>query len=59
MAASLSLEGWQPAQLEALRGARVVLVDDCTDSGWTLAVAAALLRRAGAAVVRPLVLAQR
>ena len=59
VAASLSLEGWQPAQLEALRGARVVLVDDCTDSGWTLAVAAALLRRAGAAVVRPLVLAQR
>lgn len=59
VATSLSLEGWQPAQLEALRGARVVLVDDYTDSGWTLAVAAALLRRAGAVVVRPLVLAQR
>ncbi|MEV7675255.1 RecQ family ATP-dependent DNA helicase [Streptomyces sp. NPDC088752] len=35
----------------------VLLVDDFTDSGWTLAVAARLLRRAGAAQVLPLVLA--
>ncbi|MEZ7005535.1 RecQ family ATP-dependent DNA helicase [Streptomyces sp. AD55] len=35
----------------------VLLVDDLTDSGWTLAVAARLLRRAGAAQVLPLVLA--
>ncbi|WAX77584.1 RecQ family ATP-dependent DNA helicase [Streptomyces sp. KMM 9044] len=35
----------------------VLLVDDRTDSGWTLAVAARLLRRAGAAQVLPLVLA--
>ncbi|MFD4632840.1 RecQ family ATP-dependent DNA helicase [Streptomyces sp. NPDC058284] len=35
----------------------VLLVDDCTDSGWTLAVAARLLRRAGAEEVLPLVLA--
>ncbi|MFJ4869717.1 RecQ family ATP-dependent DNA helicase [Streptomyces sp. NPDC088757] len=35
----------------------VLLVDDFTDSGWTLAVAARLLRRAGAAHVLPLVLA--
>lgn len=35
----------------------VLLVDDYTDSGWTLAVAARLLRRAGAARVLPLVLA--
>ncbi|KOX18737.1 MULTISPECIES: RecQ family ATP-dependent DNA helicase [unclassified Streptomyces] len=35
----------------------VLLVDDFTDSGWTLAVAARLLRRAGAARVLPLVLA--
>ncbi|MER7699053.1 MULTISPECIES: RecQ family ATP-dependent DNA helicase [unclassified Streptomyces] len=35
----------------------VLLVDDLTDSGWTLAVAARLLRRAGSEQVLPLVLA--
>ncbi|WKX72988.1 RecQ family ATP-dependent DNA helicase [Streptomyces sp. XD-27] len=35
----------------------VLLVDDLADSGWTLAVAARLLRRAGAGEVFPLVLA--
>ncbi|AXE23332.1 recombinase RecQ [Streptomyces globosus] len=35
----------------------VLLVDDSTDSGWTLAVAARLLRRAGSGEVLPLVLA--
>ncbi|WAU84464.1 RecQ family ATP-dependent DNA helicase [Streptomyces sp. Qhu-G9] len=35
----------------------VLLVDDSTDTGWTLAVAARLLRRAGAQGVLPLVLA--
>ncbi|MCC9157148.1 RecQ family ATP-dependent DNA helicase [Streptomyces parvulus] len=35
----------------------VFLVDDCTETGWTLAVAARLLRRAGAQGVLPLVLA--
>ncbi|MFJ9634310.1 RecQ family ATP-dependent DNA helicase [Streptomyces sp. NPDC101175] len=35
----------------------VLLVDDYTDSGWTLAVAARLLRRAGSEEVLPLVLA--
>ncbi|MFC7791105.1 RecQ family ATP-dependent DNA helicase [Streptomyces cinereoruber] len=35
----------------------VLLVDDFTDSGWTLAVAARLLRRTGAEQVLPLVLA--
>ncbi|MFE2285174.1 RecQ family ATP-dependent DNA helicase [Streptomyces sp. NPDC059443] len=35
----------------------VLLVDDSTESGWTLAVAARLLRRAGAERVLPLVLA--
>ncbi|MEU9402871.1 RecQ family ATP-dependent DNA helicase [Streptomyces sp. NPDC048242] len=34
----------------------VLLVDDYTDSGWTLAVAARLLRQAGAEGVLPLVL---
>ncbi|MFE9661543.1 DEAD/DEAH box helicase [Streptomyces sp. NPDC005955] len=38
-------------------GGPVLLVDDQTDTGWTLAVAARLLRRAGAAEVLPLVLA--
>ncbi|MEG3631542.1 RecQ family ATP-dependent DNA helicase [Streptomyces poriticola] len=35
----------------------VLLVDDFTETGWTLAVAARLLRRAGAQDVLPLVLA--
>lgn len=35
----------------------VLLVDDATETGWTLAVAARLLRRAGAQEVLPLVLA--
>ncbi len=35
----------------------VLLVDDLSDSGWTLAVASRLLRRAGAEGVFPLVLA--
>ncbi|MDC0772013.1 RecQ family ATP-dependent DNA helicase [Streptomyces sp. HD] len=44
---------------EALARSRgpVLLVDDRTDSGWTLAVAARLLRRAGSEQVLPLVLA--
>lgn len=35
----------------------VLLVDDFTDTGWTLAMAARLLRRCGATAVLPLVLA--
>jgi ATP-dependent DNA helicase RecQ len=35
----------------------VLLVDDYTDSGWTLAVAARQLRQAGSEQVLPLVLA--
>ncbi|MGN9820816.1 RecQ family ATP-dependent DNA helicase [Streptomyces sp. SD11] len=48
-----------PALAEALAGADgpVLLVDDSTDTGWTLAVAARMLRRAGAQGVLPLVLA--
>ncbi|MFE6814397.1 RecQ family ATP-dependent DNA helicase [Streptomyces sp. NPDC057677] len=41
----------------AAAGGPVLLVDDLSDSGWTLAVAARLLRRAGAEGVYPLVLA--
>ncbi|MFF7442205.1 RecQ family ATP-dependent DNA helicase [Streptomyces sp. NPDC008122] len=38
-------------------GGPILLVDDFSDTGWTLAVAARLLRRAGAEGVFPLVLA--
>ena len=38
-------------------GKRVLLLDDRTDTGWTLAVAASQLRLAGAEAVFPLVLA--
>ncbi|MGW1817757.1 RecQ family ATP-dependent DNA helicase [Streptomyces sp. NPDC002125] len=49
----------EPALAEALAsaGGPVLLVDDLSDTGWTLAVAARLLRRAGAEGVFPLVLA--
>ncbi|MGW1893019.1 RecQ family ATP-dependent DNA helicase [Streptomyces sp. NPDC002004] len=48
-----------PSLVEALRDADgpVLLVDDATETGWTLAVAARVLRRAGASGVLPLVLA--
>ena len=57
-----SLEGLlhvPPALASALAEARgpVLLVDDYTETGWTLAVAARMLRRAGAQEVLPLVLA--
>jgi ATP-dependent DNA helicase RecQ len=39
-----------------LNGRPVLLVDDYTDTGWTIAVVARLLRRAGASAVYPLVL---
>jgi ATP-dependent DNA helicase RecQ len=35
----------------------VLLVDDLADTGWTLAVVARMLRRAGVPAVFPLVLA--
>jgi len=41
----------------AVSGASVLLVDDRCGTGWTLTVAARLLREAGARAVRPLVLA--
>jgi len=47
------------AALAGLAGRRVLLVDDYTESGWTLTVAARLLRRAGAAAVHPFVLGVR
>ena len=41
----------------AVDGRRVLLVDDRTDTGWTLAVCAQALRQAGATAAYPLVLA--
>ncbi|NEC69877.1 RecQ family ATP-dependent DNA helicase [Streptomyces sp. SID9727] len=48
-----------PDLTDALAGVDgpILLVDDLSDTGWTLAVAARLLRRAGAEAVFPLVLA--
>ncbi|GHC81694.1 RecQ family ATP-dependent DNA helicase [Streptomyces flavofungini] len=48
-----------PALASALQEANgpVLLVDDSTETGWTLAVGARMLRRAGAEGVLPLVLA--
>ncbi|WP_114255714.1 RecQ family ATP-dependent DNA helicase [Streptomyces sp. Go-475] len=48
-----------PALASALAesGGPVLLVDDYTETGWTLAVAARMLRRSGAQGVLPLVLA--
>jgi ATP-dependent DNA helicase RecQ len=43
----------------AVAGKRILLVDDATETGWTLTVAARELRRAGAVAVYPLVLAIR
>ena len=43
----------------AVAGQRVLLVDDSTDTGWTLTVAARELRKAGAVEVFPFVLAVR
>jgi ATP-dependent DNA helicase RecQ len=40
-----------------LDGRRILLVDDRVGTGWTLTLAAGAVRRAGAAEVRPLVLA--
>ena len=41
----------------ALPDGPVLLVDDVIDSGWTMTVAARLLRRAGAGAVLPFALA--
>ncbi|WP_194785994.1 RecQ family ATP-dependent DNA helicase [Actinomyces haliotis] len=59
VARSLTMADWNRNALAGLQGARVVLVDDWTDSGWTLTVAGAMLLRGGAASVHPFVLSQR
>jgi len=56
--AALALDADLGARVGATEGP-VLLVDDLTDTGWTLTVAAALLREAGAPAVLPLALASR
>ena len=46
------------AALQSVQGQAVMLIDDLTDSRWTLTVAGRALRQAGAGAVLPLVLAQ-
>ncbi len=46
------------AALAAVQGQPVMLIDDLTDSRWTLTVAGRALRQAGVGAVLPLVLAQ-
>ncbi|MGB3352011.1 MAG: RecQ family ATP-dependent DNA helicase [Mycobacterium sp.] len=47
---------WDPPELPELTGP-VLLVDDMTDTGWTLTMAARIVRQAGAPEVLPLVVA--
>ncbi|KAJ8142712.1 hypothetical protein OY671_004148 [Metschnikowia pulcherrima] len=58
VAGRLQLESSDAARA-GLAGRRVSLVDDYTESGWTLTVAARSSRRAGAAAVHPFVLGVR
>ncbi len=52
-----NLDGAFMADPAAVPATPCLLVDDMTDSGWTFAVAAAVLRQAGCAAVFPLALA--
>ncbi|MBI9115444.1 RecQ family ATP-dependent DNA helicase [Sanguibacter sp. YZGR15] len=58
VAQRLTLE-LSPAARTGLAGRSILLVDDLTASGWTLAVATRLLTEHGATGVQPFVLAQR
>jgi ATP-dependent DNA helicase RecQ len=49
-------DSWELPQLDAVDGP-VLLVDDLTDSGWTLTMAARVVRAAGAPAVLPFALA--
>jgi ATP-dependent DNA helicase RecQ len=48
-----------PGVASALQGRSVLLVDDFLRTGWTMTIAGALLREAGASTVLPLVLHRR
>ncbi len=49
-------DGVQAALADGYAGRPVLLIDDYSDSGWTITLVARLLRRAGAGPVYPLVL---
>jgi ATP-dependent DNA helicase RecQ len=49
-------DSWIPPELGDVAGP-VLLVDDVTDSGWTLTMAARVVRKAGASAVLPFALA--
>ncbi len=51
------VEADMAAALPGLAGKPILLVDDRTDTGWTLTVVAGLLRQAGAGPIYPFVLA--
>ncbi|HYI62376.1 MAG TPA: RecQ family ATP-dependent DNA helicase [Acidimicrobiales bacterium] len=55
---AFSIEASELPGAEVLAGP-VLVLDDLWDSGWTMTVVAALLRRAGAGAVLPLALARR
>ena len=53
-----ALDGsWSPPEGLAAAGGPVLLIDDLTDTGWTLTMAARVVKQAGAPAVLPLVLA--
>ncbi|MEE8585234.1 MAG: phosphoribosyltransferase family protein, partial [Acidobacteriota bacterium] len=52
-----NLDGVFEVDQASLPGGSCILVDDVVDSGWTFAVAAALLRRSGCEAVFPMALA--
>jgi ATP-dependent DNA helicase RecQ len=54
---ALTVPGELRAAIEAAPTGPILLIDDQIDSGWTMTVAAALLREAGAPAVLPLALA--
>jgi ATP-dependent DNA helicase RecQ len=54
---TFQVSGEVSAAFPALAGKPILLVDDRTDTGWTLTVVARLLREAGAGPVYPFVLA--
>jgi ATP-dependent DNA helicase RecQ len=50
------LDSWEPPDLGPI-GGPVLLVDDLSDTGWTMTLAARVLRQSGAPAVLPLTVA--
>jgi len=49
-------DAWMPPEIEGVSGP-VLLIDDLVDTGWTMTMAARVLRRAGVGSVLPFALA--